>query len=82
MTEKQYGGLVRSTHGLIENNAASTPVLYSPWLHDAKLQILIYFREKYKSHRANIFSFLSLHITPGNDPSAACYINIETFKWF
>ena len=41
-------------------------------LHDAKLQILIYFREKYKSHRANIFSFLSLHITPGNDPSEPC----------
>ena len=28
MIEKQYGGLVISTHDLIENNAASTPVLY------------------------------------------------------
>ena len=30
MIEKQYGSLVRSTHGLIENNGASTPVLFSP----------------------------------------------------
>ena len=41
MIEKQYGGLVRSTHGLIENNGASTPVLFSPWyILGAKFSVL------------------------------------------
>ena len=33
--KKQYGSQVKSAHGQFENNAASTPVLYSPWLYQA-----------------------------------------------
>ena len=29
--EKQHGRQLKSTHGQLEKNAASTPVLYSPW---------------------------------------------------
>ena len=31
LQQKQYGRQVKSTHGQLENNAASTPVLYPPW---------------------------------------------------
>ena len=31
LQQKQYGRQVKSTHGQLENNGASTPVLFSPW---------------------------------------------------